>query len=347
MAIPASRPLHMDPRVLWPDYAPTPLIELPALARVAGVARILVKDESRRPLGSFKALGGTLASLRALARAVDVPSLQALLAGRGARAMPRLVCASDGNHGLAVASAAQRAGTRASVYLPAHAGDERAARIVASGGDVVRIAGTYDDAVVAAAEHAARGGGLLVADTSEDPDDLVVRDVMAGYGLLVREVRAQLRARSDPPSHACVQAGVGGLAAAMAHGLRRHMCAPGRTLVVEPERAACVGPALARGEPVRIDSDLATRAEMLACGRASAPALRVLRRHAVGCVTVDEDELQGAVAALRDAGGPDTTPSGAAGLAGLLHVARDPQARDVHALDANSIVLLVATEGAC
>jgi len=43
-----------------PEYAPTPLLALPDLAATLGVAAVLAKDEGRRPLGNFKALGGVL-----------------------------------------------------------------------------------------------------------------------------------------------------------------------------------------------------------------------------------------------------------------------------------------------
>ena len=58
---------------LCPTYAPTPLLCLPSLAAALGVAAVLVKDEGRRPLGSFKALGGVYVGLRALARAAALP----------------------------------------------------------------------------------------------------------------------------------------------------------------------------------------------------------------------------------------------------------------------------------
>jgi diaminopropionate ammonia-lyase len=45
-------------------------------------------------------------------------------------------------------------------------------------------------------------------------------------------------------------------------------------------------------------------------------------------------------------GGPNTTPSGAAGLAGLLQVAAQPELRAAHQLRGDSNVLLVITEGA-
>ena len=334
-----------DAAYLWEDYRPTSLIELPGLARLTKVGRVFVKAEGERPLGNFKVLGGMVAGLRSLARAAGVATLQELDANRTRRQpLPRLICASDGNHGLSVAAAARRAGTEASIYLAVGVNRIRAERIEAFGGDIVWISGTYDDAVREAAAAAARGEGLLIADTTADPNDAVVRDVMAGYQLLTQELVAQFRDDvKDRPSHLFVQAGVGGLASAMADGLGDLVR---RVLVVEPESAACVAQALAAGRPVHVPGDLQTAAEMLACGVVSTPALEILQRHNARSVLVDEDHLRRAVDVLRECGGPATTPSGATGLAGLLHVAAHPRLRAEHRLDPASNVLLVATEAA-
>lgn len=341
----ASNELTWDPAQIWADYRLTPLLELPALARRAEVARVLVKVESERPLGNFKVLGGMFAGLRALARIADATSLQDL--SHGSRTLlPRLICASDGNHGLAVAAAAARAVTNASVYLPVDVSSTRAQRIETLGAEVVWIDGTYDDAVCAAAEAAGRGEGFLIPDTSSDPHDAAVQDVMDGYAVIARELVVQLREKGNTrPSHLFVQAGVGGLAAAMADGLISAMQTPQQVIVVEPEAAACVAHALAVGHPVRISGELRTSATMLSCGLASAPALRTLRRHDARAVVVDEDALLAAPQTLRKSAGPETTESGAAGLAGLLHLAASPALRTEHHLDANSIVLLIVTEG--
>ncbi|MBX9400263.1 pyridoxal-phosphate dependent enzyme [Lysobacter sp. BMK333-48F3] len=335
-----------DPAALWPDYRPTPLLDLPALAHRLGVARVLAKAENERPLGNFKALGGLTAGLRALARATGATDPDDLRR-RCRQAPPRLLCASDGNHGLAVTAAAQRAQARARVYLPAAVSAARAQRIAALGGEVVRVGGSYDDAVLAARAAAGRGEGLLIADTSDDRDDPVVADVMAGYGLIARELRAQLPTEArDRPSHVFVQAGVGGLAAALADGLHGTLQATARIVVVEPASAACVMRALAAARPVRLPGELATVAEMLSCGLVSSPALAVLARHRAAALTVDEDELLAAPQRLREHGGPASTPSGGAGLAGLWRAAADPALRERHALDAHSVVLLTITEGA-
>lgn len=382
------RDIALDVADIWPDYKLTPLIELPALARLARVRRVLVKLECERPLGNFKALGGMVAALRALARVADgVAGVARLpdLRGGGLR-LPSLVCASAGNHGLAVAAAARWAGTRATVYLSESANPARAARIEALGARTVWIPGTYDDAVA----QAARDDGLVIADTSADPDDPVVRDVMDGYSLIARELTEQIGRRAGisggatlaegncgqtdestalgkgatsecaeagegaeaaqrsslRPTHLFVQAGVGGLAAALTEGARAFMQAPHRVVVVEPQSAACVAAALIAGQAARIKGELRTSAEMLACGLASAPAVKVLRAHGVSSVLVAEELLQQTVRQLQQAEGPLTTPSGATGLAGLLHVSSSEELRELHQLSEESCVLLVVTEGA-
>lgn len=336
-----GRDVLLDARDIWPDYGPTPLVEIRALARMARVRRVLVKLESERPLGNFKALGGMVAGLRALARLADVERLRDLRSDVGQ--LPPLVCASAGNHGLAVAAAARWAGTRATIYLAEDANPVRAARIEAMGGHIAWVPGTYDDAV----ERAIKGDGLVIADTSTDPDNGVVRDVKDGYGLIARELVEQFSAMSDAqPTHLFVQAGVGGLAAALTEGLHHLMRAPSRVLVVEPESSSCVAAALVAGHPVRVEGDLHTRAEMLACGLASAPAVAILRKRGAKSVLVAEDLLQEAVTTVRDAGGVPTTPSGATGLAGLLQVSSHATLRALHQLDEDSCVLLVISEGA-
>ena len=359
----------IDPAALWDNYRPTTLLELSELARQLNVGRVFAKLENERPLGNFKAVGGMTAGLKALgghpaaaapasqpreahasqprevhaSQPAAAPASHPVAAPAPPGPMPTLICASEGNHGLSVAAAAARAGTKATIYLPSNANPIRADRIKAIGGEIHWIDGTYDDAVEAAAAAAARGEGLLIPDTSPDPNDPVVKDVMTGYGLISQELRSQLPVR---PTHLFVQAGVGGLASAVVDGLHDFMSAPHRILIVEPASAACVSQALAAGHPVLIPGSLHTSAEMLACGLASAPAIEILKQHNVHSLLVNEDHLQAAPVTLQTAGGPPTTPSGAAGLAGLLYACTDPAHRANHHLTPTSTVLLIITEAA-
>lgn len=331
-----------NPGDIRDGYQATSLLEIPELAKATGVARVFVKNEAERPLGNFKVLGGMTAAFRAIKR----HTLDSLNRDGIAGGLLRLVCASDGNHGLAVASAAQRAGVRATVYLPHDVNPVRIDLIRATGADIALVEGTYDDAVQAAHAAALEEDCLLIPDTTSDIGDPVVKDVMAGYGVLTDELALQLAAAGNVrPTHAFIQAGVGGLAAAIADGLGPHMHAAGRIVVVEPHSAACVGRALREGRPVRIEGQLRTAAEMLSCGLASAPALEILLRHRAHAMGVSESELEAGPAQLLAAGGPASTPSGAAGLAGLLAASSQPEERQRCGLDGKSIVLLVVTEG--
>lgn len=336
----------MDMFGFLPEHRPTPLLDLPQLAAHCGVSRVLVKDESQRLLGSFKSLGGLYAALRALVRALGLPDIPALLARSGAdRVRPTLLCASDGNHGLAVAAAAELAKVPARVYLPQGVTPSRVQRIATKGAAIVHVAGTYDDAVDAAECASQHGEGLLISDTSSDANDSVVADVLAGYGCMAREIVARLGALNERPTHLFVQAGVGGLAAALAEGIRDSMAGNRRIVVVEPATAACVAAALKAGRPVRLQGDLNTAAEMLSCGEASAPAIEILLRHEAKAIAVEEATLADAVAALSNRGGPATTPSGAAGLAGLMIARPSSSLANDLGVDAASRVLLIASEG--
>src|SRR5690606_9971639 len=114
-----------------PGYAPTPLRDVPALARAAGVGRVLVKDESSRlGLPAFKILGASWATYRVLCQRLggepEWGSLDDLAAVVADRLGPlRLVAATDGNHGRAVARMARLLGLRATILVPAGTAEAR------------------------------------------------------------------------------------------------------------------------------------------------------------------------------------------------------------------------------
>ena len=86
----------------WPGYTPTPLIELNGLAKHCGIDRLWLKHEGKRfHLKSFKALGGAYAVQRLLDERTG-----------GDAGDLTVCCATDGNHGKAVAWGAQQAGIR-------------------------------------------------------------------------------------------------------------------------------------------------------------------------------------------------------------------------------------------
>jgi diaminopropionate ammonia-lyase len=329
-----------------PVHKVTPLLNCDALAKQIKIASMLLKNEGHRALGSFKSLGGTFAGLSALARSMDMP-VEALftLTKKQQSRLPRLVCASDGNHGLAVAAAAKLVGGKSKIYLHKLVSEDRIARVASQGAEIVIVDGNYDDAVLAAEHAATSGEGILIADTGEALNDPIVTDVMRGYRVIADEIRAQIAQGGLPiPTHVFVQAGVGGLAAAIADGLADMLAAPARIIVVEPSNAACVAPALLKKVAVQIEGDLETSADMLSCGLASTPALDILLKHGATAIEVSEEEIDAATALLNSQPPINTTHSGATGFAGLQSALSQKSQMNLYELGPDTRALIIATE---
>ncbi|MER9493222.1 diaminopropionate ammonia-lyase [Mesorhizobium sp. M0006] len=336
------------------NHLATPLHALPALARELGLGCVHIKDEGfRLGLGSFKALGGAYAvfrlvleeASRSLGRPVDVgdlnrPDVRAVAAGM------TVACATDGNHGRSVAQGAQLVGAKAAIFVHAGVSEERIAAIARYGAEMIRVDGNYDDSVRQAAQVSTEQGWTVVSDTSWPGYERIPGLVMQGYTAIVREALRQL---PQPPTHVFVQAGVGGIAAAVAGHLAIVLGDARPTfIVVEPARAACVVAAAQAGRVVKVAHDQATVMAMLECYEASAVAWRVLARVADAFMTVDEDEAVAVMRRLaRPAGGDPAIvagESGGVGLAGLIRAIGDNKA--ALRLDSKSRVLLINTEGA-
>lgn len=340
-------------------YRATRLHGLPGLAARLGLRAVQVKDEgARSALGSFKALGGAHAVirlvLRELGRQLGRP-LSALdlddAAVRAAAAGLTITCATDGNHGRAVAAGAAIAGCRCTVYIHAGVSAARARAIADQGAQVVRIDGHYDDAVALANQEARRQGWHVVSDTSWPGYEEIPTWVMQGYLIMVSEAIEQARQAGALPTHVFVQAGVGGYAAAVAAHMALALgeAAP-RIVVVEPERAACLFESARCGALRRIAPQEPTLMAMLECYEPSLIGWRILERRAQAFMTVDESEALHALRTLARpvAGDPFVLAgeSGSAGLAGLLAAAGSPQARALLGLDENAVAMVFNTEAA-
>jgi diaminopropionate ammonia-lyase len=337
----------------WPGYAPTSLRPLAALAQAAGVGAVFLKDEADRfGLGSFKALGGAYAVadvlLAELARRGVAPSAETgdLLARRYPTGDITVACATDGNHGRSVAWGAQRFGARCCIFVHETVSQTRVDAIARYGAEVRRVPGTYDDAVRAAAAAAELQGWLIVSDTSWPGYTEVPRLIMQGYRLMADEALDQWQeGQGTPPTHVFVQAGVGGVAAAVSAQMRARLRPPPALVVVEPDRAACLLASAEAGKPAAVEGELDTIMAGLACGEPSLLAWQELERAATAYLAIDDAEAIAAMRLLAQLG-VVSGESGAAGVAGLLAAARDESARSALGLGADSRVLLFSTEGA-
>ncbi len=315
-----------------PAAAETPLVSATDLARQAGVAHLALKDErARMGLGSFKALGAAHVIARDAAD-TGASDLSSALTGR------RYVTASAGNHGLSVAAGARIFGAEAAIYLSDTVPETFAERLRAQGADVVRAGAHYEASMQAAAEAAAQNGWQLLSDSSWQGYTQAPRVLMQGYLVLMGEVIRQIE---TPPSHIFVQAGVGGLAAAVAASARKAWGDAPRIIVVEPEAAPCIAASMSAGHAVATEGPVSSMGR-LDCKEASLIALRGLARDADAVVTLTDAEVEAVLPGL-DRMGLATTPSGAAGVAALLE---SGPFRDTLALGPEARILAFLTETA-
>ncbi len=123
---------------LAPYLLPTPALYLPSLALALG-CRAVLKCENLNPTGAFKVRGGInlLAAMEPEARTRGV------------------VAASTGNHGQSVAYAARVFNSRATIFMPKDANPLKVTATVSLGASVIQTGRDFDQARLAAEEHAA------------------------------------------------------------------------------------------------------------------------------------------------------------------------------------------------
>ncbi|KAA8608362.1 diaminopropionate ammonia-lyase [Salipiger aestuarii] len=338
----------------WPGHAPTPLVNLPALAASLGVADLRYKDEGGRfGLGSFKALGGAYAVARLLAAEIGKAlGRDVTMDEVASRAHPdeaariSVCCATDGNHGRSVAWGARNFGCKCNIFIHASVSQARKSAIESYGATVIRCAGNYDDSVRAAQQQAGENGWFVVSDTSYAGYMDIPRDVMQGYEVMAAEA---FDAMDTVPTHVFLQTGVGGMAAAVAaQAVRRWGAARPVIILCDPDRSACWVETIRAGKPTAVGGDLDTLMAGLACGEVSALAWDILRTHGDAVMALCD---AAAVSAMRLLARPESDPpivageSAVAGLAGLIAAMGDDDAKASLGLDGTSRVMVFGTEG--
>jgi len=182
---------------------------------------VALKLELLQHTGSFKARGMLNRLLTA-----DLP------------AGSRVVAASGGNAGLAVAYAARELGLTAHIVVPVTAPPVKVARLRALGAAVVQEGSVYAEALAVAEGYATRAG-LALVHAYDQPE------VCAGNGTLALELVEQV----GPVDTVLVATGGGGLIAGIAAALADRA----RVIAVEPERCPTLHAALTAGAPVDVD----------------------------------------------------------------------------------------------
>ncbi len=341
-------------------YAPTPVQQLPGLARELGLGAVLVKDESWRfGVKAFKPLGASWAIRQVLAGRWHDRFGEPLPGGifRDTTLLQRLgsmtfAAASDGNHGRAVAWTARQLGQRSVIYMPTGTAPARVAMIESEGGRVVVTDGTYDDCVSWVARDAQANGWTVISDTAYAGYTEIPTWIMQGYTTIFRELEDGPLADDATPGVdvMLLQAGVGGLAAAGAwQAVQRYGSRRLRLVSVEPTAADCFleSAAAGDGEPHASSGALDSIMAGLDCGIPSIVAWPIIR-DAFDVFLAIEDSW--AEEAMQEAARESLVSgeSGAAGLGALLALMRDPRlagARRHLDLGPPARVLVVNTEG--
>ncbi|HET7243612.1 MAG TPA: threonine/serine dehydratase [Streptosporangiaceae bacterium] len=274
----------------------TPLVPFPDTE-----PRLLVKPESLQPTGSFKLRGAFSA-------------ISALTAEQRAKGV---VAHSSGNHGLAVAYAAETLGVPAVVVVPHNAAQVKVAAAARHGARIVTVEPTLEARIAGAQEQIDQHGYALIPPFDH-------RDVIAGQGTIGLEIAA------DRPDADLVLVPISG--GGLISGIAAAVCAasPGAKVIgVEPELAADARDSLRRGEQVAWPAS--------ATGRTIADALRVEQigalplRHILGLVhdivTVTEDEIREAVRLTATRARLVAEPGGAVAVAAWLFRRDLPSAR--------------------
>jgi diaminopropionate ammonia-lyase len=316
-----------------PVYQRTPLCSLVDLRAEVGVGEVWVKDETgRMGLGSFKALGGIFAVAQMLADTIGTTDLLSECA-RAQAAEMTFITASAGNHGLSVATGARLFGAQCVIVLNKDVSEAFADRVRQAGGQVVRVDGSYEDSVCYALDAANKNKWLLLADGSWDGYTERPALVMEGYTVLAEECRSVFDEADKWPTHVFLQAGVGGLAAAVAANIRQHWQVQPTIVVVEPDSASCLMASVEAGTMRQVEGRISNMGR-LDCKVPSLLAFESLRADADFFVTVSDRDAAAAAKLYADHG-VQTTPSGAASLAALKTFRPGPASR----------CLLIATEG--
>ena len=308
-----------------PNAAETEMLQAPNIAQDLNIAQLSVKDErTRMGLGSFKALG-----------AAYVIAHSAIVQGE-AQSAKTYVTASAGNHGLSVAAGAKAFGAAAVIFLSQSVPEAFAKRLIAHGATVERAGETYEQSMSAAQAAAKDNGWTLLSDSSWPGYSDLSHRLMEGYTVFMAEAERQISA----PSHIFLQAGVGGLAGAAAAMARKTWGEAPVIVVVEPCHAPALLGCIQAGDFIAATGPGSAMGR-LDCLEASLIALKGLAKDADVFALISEEEGQ-AGANYAAAHQMESTPSGAAGLAGLL---ASPAHRTALKLDANSHVLVILSEG--
>src|SRR3954452_11595191 len=274
--------------LLLPVVRQTPVEPNRVLAEKVG-GPVFLKCENLQRAGSFKIRGAY----------TRIAGLSEAERERG------VVAASAGNHGQAVALAAQLLGIPARVYMPSEASLPKVQATRAYGAQVEFVHGTVDECLVRALAWAEDTGAVLIHPFDHP-------DIIAGQGTVGLEILEQC----PDVGTVLVCTGGGGLLAGIAAAVRA--LKPDVSVIgVQAEGAASSPPSLSVGQPVQLPA-MASMADGIAVGRPGDVPFALVQALVDGVVTVSEELISRALLSLLERAKLVVEPAGAAGVAAML-----------------------------
>jgi diaminopropionate ammonia-lyase len=237
---------------------------------------------------------------------------------------------------MSVAAGARVFGAKAVVHLADTVPESFAERLRAQGAEVARSGADYAASMEAAGRDADDHGWTLLSDSSWKGYTDLPHTLMEGYLQMASEA---VRQCPEVPTHIMLQAGVGGLAGAVAAYARHVWGNAPRVVVVEPEAAPALQASIEAGKSVVADGPGSIMGR-LDCKEPSLIALNGLARDADDFMTLTDDEVAAVLDDLAE-GGLATSASGACGLAAVLR----EDARAAVGIGPDARVLCFLSEG--
>ena len=213
-----------------------------------------------------------------------------------------IVAASGGNHGAAVAFAANRLEIPARIFVPAISSPTKIQQIRDYGAELEIVGQSYADALAASEVYQDRTRALAIHAFDQ-------AETLIGQGTLGRELDQQ----SDGLDTVMIAVGGGGLIGGVASWFHPAT----RIVAVEPEASPTLSRALEAGRPV--DADVGgIAADSLAPRRIGELVFPIVSRRVQQVILVSDEEIKAAQRALWKVLRVVAEPGGAAAFAALL-----------------------------
>jgi len=290
----------------------TPVYALPRLASRLGLDHVWLKDESRNPTASFK----DRASAIVVRRAQEIES-------------DTVVTASTGNAGAALAGMAAAVGQKAVIFAPKSAPPAKVSQLLVFGARVLLVDGTYDDAFDLTI-NAAQEFGWYCRNTGYNPftaegKKTAALEIWEWWQAAYHELHQGSGMESDhAPLTIFVSVGDGNIISGLHKGFKDLLelgwiARMPRIFGVQAQGSAAIANAFYANTETITSVSANTLADSISVDlpRDGVRAVRAARETSGGYVTVTDDEIIRAIAALGSAG-VFAEPAGAASYAGLV-----------------------------